>query len=248
MFSGSGVGGMIIPLFLNYIIEAFGLHGALIILSGLALQTTVFSALYRPLEYWKRKESYPENEQVQIQMNDTHSPKSALNQRRFSTTAIGHSNPNHLHPRESVSRLNILSNDHPRLNKAESKITLYFSAMNLASWLSVPDIHHAVISLRDNSTQTHDMDLPEQKRSSRWRTILRRSCYVKAADGSDMPLFDFRLLKDTRFVLFTMSCMFMLTSAYIGMVIPPYCHDLEISKTEVAWLLSIQGEIFILQN
>lgn len=51
-FSGSGFGGIVAPLLINYAVNQFGLRITFIILAAAVLQVVVLASFYRPLTYW----------------------------------------------------------------------------------------------------------------------------------------------------------------------------------------------------
>lgn len=232
---------MVIPLLLSHIISRFGLDGALLILAGLAFQTVAFSALYRPIGYWTRGERSDSGPEIVI--TDTTVPPDdtgqlAMQRRRFSSSVLLHkADHQSLRPQTSVTHLAEKTVHPSGLGQTESKRTLYFSAMNIAAWVSWPEIQEDQVSYCDHAVQTESTEELRDRSSSRcWR------CYVKADDGSALPLFDLRLLRNGRFVLFIISSMFVLASVYIGVIIPAHCEELGMTKMEVAILLSVQGK------
>lgn len=275
LFSGGGVGGMIVPLVLNYIIEQLGFRSALVILAGFALQTVVFASLYRPLTYWTKSaraltkvEAAEEKPQAIEECKEKEGPilldrLCSVPEDRCLENGYAGSPPvvrpgrTDTHFRTSLPILPAYEKQNHLMNgtlqdrgygsaNIGSNASIYFSTLDLA-W-TLPPKQEASVDRCESVTKAEPIVEGSQdqakptRRNSKCKAILRRLCYAKAADGSELPLLDFSLMKEKRFLLFVISAGFFIPIIYIAMVVPPHCLELGMTKSEVAILLSIQGK------
>ncbi|GAB1599524.1 monocarboxylate transporter 5-like [Argonauta hians] len=71
---GVSIGQFTLPFLLNYLIETFGVRGALLLNGGIYLQCLVFAALLRPMSYYDAKPPSKKVKQTDIELNERNVP------------------------------------------------------------------------------------------------------------------------------------------------------------------------------
>ncbi|GAB1605706.1 monocarboxylate transporter 5-like [Argonauta hians] len=71
---GVSIGQFTLPYLLNYLIETFGVRGALLLNGGIYLQCFVFAALLRPMSYYDAKPPSKKVKQTDIELNERNVP------------------------------------------------------------------------------------------------------------------------------------------------------------------------------
>lgn len=272
-FSGTGLGSMVIPMIMYYILDTFGLHGALIIFGGFAFQTIVFSSLYRPISYYKNLGYAKEISVKDVNLNDhkdvnVHETEHCIVKETVQDDAIINENPSETvkikiipSPRvdtdEFITARQFSDDTGEKYHSTEvnlrkfstlSNDSVYFSAINLAIG-SVPDIPMAlaVVNPMTETSDIHDnntVTIDKPKVKLSFAQLIKRTCYVKDENGQLSFLFSIELLKNLEYMLIVGGVILALNGFFLTMIVPPHCVDLGFTKGEAAILLSIQGQFW----
>nr|XP_022292383.1 monocarboxylate transporter 14-like [Crassostrea virginica]XP_022292384.1 monocarboxylate transporter 14-like [Crassostrea virginica] len=90
--SGSGVGAIIFPLLVNFLVETYGWRGSFYIVCGLSMQNIIFAGLLRPvpeklIKRYQEAAAKNEEEDVEVQVDDEVKTEE-MNQKRSSASAL----------------------------------------------------------------------------------------------------------------------------------------------------------------
>lgn len=111
LFAGTGVGGILGPFVITAFLDYFGLHGTILMIGAISLNTAVGASLFRPLSYWD-PEPAPSQSESRLSVKASTIPLLEAGEEAKSKEALGEEEvmlPGHLH----VSSLSLSNLDLP---------------------------------------------------------------------------------------------------------------------------------------
>ncbi|CAH1778580.1 unnamed protein product [Owenia fusiformis] len=246
--AGSSVGQLLFPLLLRHLVDTYGYRNSLILIGGINLNIVLSGALYRPLDFYKRK--------VKIRKTTSRIKVSEIE------SLLGDDRSLDAKPSSDSSKLPI--NKQLKKLKLEDGINCSSESLKdvkleseklVDSEDEAGSIHEGKksvyryasnLSLVEASVQAHEDHIQRQLRDSTATDIAQKKygCLKTCLKGSpsEPPLFNFALLRSAVFMFFAISVM-VNNLAYSSqfMYLPPYCKEIGISKETTAMVMSIMG-------
>lgn len=232
---GGSVGSLVIPLFIRYLLDTFGLQGALMIMSGLLFNITAAGALMKPFPTQKPvKTIHNENdiklgaheivEDIAIEVQDIDYNLTNGSMKTYVPTVTEEDGypTKFIQLNHQISKISSTTNGSTiSVNKLSgSTLDIYGSTANIAAAIPVITIGHSVTTLDGN--QSLDGNSKKQNCCS--------------------DLFAFGLLKNHRFQLLMLTgflCIF--GSALTITFIPPFAKDYKVPDDKIALLITISA-------
>ena len=222
--AGSSVGTFILPPLIRYLVDEYSFRGAMMILGGLLFNLCVCGALYRPLSFYKQRQttgnyeaSRDFKEKLQESIKDGEQILDPVGDER----------------RQSMESLYLWK------SKYTSNGSLQFIPTELPkkrdpiiiSGSAKPTHNESAIPLKDSEENTDDIV------KNKTDIVKNKTLFREILDN-----FDFSLFRQPLFCIF-MCIAFFGNAGYVNstIILPPFAKELQIDKKSASWLLSVLG-------
>ncbi|XP_071163060.1 monocarboxylate transporter 5-like [Mytilus edulis] len=245
--SGGCLGSLVLPPFYQYLIDTYGLRGALLLTSGLLFNTTAMSGLLRPLDFYKKqkkdltlaKPTAVKNGAKYISINRSKHENNAngnrmnsnivsLNGEQFSGShpVLSKSFPHAARAKAKMDRMRTFSETNKRFDKCEEVSTSRMSLSSFYKYLSIDDIANmSIISVKELKGGHEGFD------SSSTESQNEKCCRL-----------DLSVFKNPSYVLFLfVHILATLSPALVPSFLPVYLKENGLSKQEIVINVAVVG-------
>ncbi|XP_076435495.1 monocarboxylate transporter 12-like isoform X2 [Babylonia areolata] len=237
---GGNIGSMVMPILTEFLLQLFGLQGALLVLGATFLNILVFAGLLRPLEQnrrWRRRRATSAVDDQLLNNNDNNT-----------------SHTDKVKDTATAQRWSLCEGD------SNSDSNPFQPHVKKTAWVSMPELTFATEITINHATTADDGEGKEEENDN------KNCCELQPLKNGDMTekdavhspqkktsscskflaLFDFRLFTQPAFLLVLVTCSLgFVPAALFGMYLPAMAEDAGVTGHKSALLLTVFGGIGI---
>lgn len=251
---GAGIGGLIFPPLIRFMLDFYGLRGTLMIISGVMFNISIIAALLRPLEFYskRRKSKVKMNSEKCLKNGELSIQEALLPEKNINKEALeGNSfesekyNTSQGAPKGTIhlSYELLVSSKNGRLRTQSTSSGVLRTSYKKSETGSTRSINKYITEMSNtNSSLFQSVEalgsIPDFKNDDT-NSETSKTCSISA--GSILKkLFDFKALKSRRFNLFMLTGFIAISgNAFVVLYLPAHAKDIGITDTKAALLVSI---------
>ncbi|KAJ8310514.1 hypothetical protein KUTeg_012379 [Tegillarca granosa] len=251
---GAGIGGLIFPPLIRFMLDFYGLRGTLMIISGVMFNISIIAALLRPLEFYskRRKSKVKMNSEKCLKNGELSNQEALLPEKNIKKEALeGNSFESEKYyisqgaPKGTIhlSYELLVSSKNGRLRTQSTSSGVLRTSYKKSETGSTRSINKYITEMSNtNSSLFQSVEalgsIPDFKNDDNNSETLK-TCSISA--GSILKkLFDFKALKSRRFNLFMLTGFIAISgNAFVVLYLPAHAKDIGITDTKAALLVSI---------